>query len=226
MLCLWKHMTDKIILSRNHLPLLKEWMINNQTQYETAQFLMMQERLGFNPSYLVTFHYYHPDEVKKKQLVCKPGKNEFNHHLWNEKPKDKFARKRILDEDALIEDHQQIRNVILRDLYGIKRLNQTWKKEKFPHTLFVYEKGKSKVKYHTHLFLENKNLKYDTIEELDFVFNNKIRKKRRCFSNWKKIHIERVFSVKGALSYCNKETNSSNYSIDYQTSNLIHQYAN
>ena len=83
---------------------------------------------------------------------------------FNEKPKDKFARKRRLDEDALIEDHQQIRNVILRDLYGIKRLNQTWKKEKFPHTLFVYEKGKSKVKYHTHLFLENKNLKYDTIE--------------------------------------------------------------
>ena len=120
----------------------------------------------------------------------------------------------------------QIINVILRDLYCVKRLNQTLKKDKFPHTLFVYEKGKSKVKYHTHLFLENKNLKYDSIEALEFLFNTKIRKKRKCFSNWKKINIERVFSVKGALSYCNKETNSSNYSIDYQTSNLIHQYAN
>jgi len=219
-------MANKINLSRKHIPLLKEWMINNQTQYETAQFLMEKERLGFNPSYLVTFHYYHPDEVKKKELVSTINGNEFNHQLWNEKPKDKFARKRRLDEDALIEDHQQIRNVILRDLYGVKRLNQTWKKDKFPHTLFIYEKGKSKVKYHTHLFLEDKNLKYDSIEALDFVFNNKIRKKRKCFSNWKKIHIERVFSVKGALSYTNKETDASNYSIDYQSSNLPIKDAN
>ena len=112
MLCLWKHMANKINLSRKHIPLLKEWMINNQTQYETAQFLMEQERLGFNPSYLVTFHYYHPDEVKKKELVSSINGNEFNHQLWNEKPKEQFARKRRLDEDALIEDHQQIRNGI------------------------------------------------------------------------------------------------------------------
>ena len=135
-------MNKKINLLRNHKPLLKDWIIDNQSQYETAQFLMNQETLGFKPKYLVTFHYYHPDEVKKKELVSSINGNEFNHQLWNENPKDKFARKRRLDEDALIEDHQQIRNVILRDLYGVKRLNQTWKKDKFPHTLFVYEKGR------------------------------------------------------------------------------------
>ena len=37
----------------------------------------------------------------------------------------------------------------------------------------------------------------------------------------KNIHIEKVNDVKGALSYCNKETTSSHYSIDYQNSNLM-----
>ena len=58
-------------------------------------------------------------------------------------------------------------------------------------------------------------------EALDFVFNTKIRKSRKCFSNWKKIDIEEVKNVRGALSYCNKETNTSTYSIDYQNSNPI-----
>ena len=216
-------MNKKINLLRNHKPLLKDWIIDNQSQYETAQFLMNQETLGFKPKYLVTFHYYHPDENKKKILTMKDGKNNFNNTLWKESGKDKFIRKRRLDEDGLIEDHSQIRNVILKELYGIKRLDKT-DKEEFPHTLFVYEKGKSKVKFHTHLLLSSTSkLKFDTVESLEFIFNTKIRKKRKCFSNWKHIHIEKVFDVKGALSYCNKETDSSNYSIDYFNSNLISQ---
>ena len=45
-----------------------------------------------------------------------------------------------MDEDYFIEDTGQIKNVILKELYGIKRLNQTWKYE-FPNLMFFYEKG-------------------------------------------------------------------------------------
>ena len=54
-----------------------------------------------------------------------------------ESQKDKFIRQRRLDVDALIEDTSQIRNVILKELYGIKRLNQGYKYE-FPNTLFLH----------------------------------------------------------------------------------------
>ena len=213
-------MENKIKLLRQHKPLPNKWIIKNQSQYETAQYLMEQERLGFNPTYFITFHYFHPDEVKKKMMNIKDGKPNFSTQLWKENPKDKFIRKRRNDEDYFIEDTGQIKNVILKELYGIKRLNQTWKYE-FPNLMFFYEKGKSQVKFHTHLLIETKNIKYENKEALDFVFNTKIRKARKCFSNWKKIDIEEVNNVRGALSYCNKETNTSTYSIDYQNSNPI-----
>ena len=181
---------------------------------------MEQERLGFNPKYLVTFHYYHPDENRNKVMILKDGKTTFKEQLWKESQKDKFIRQRRLDVDALIEDTSQIRNVILKELYGIKRLNQGYKYE-FPNTLFFYERGKSHIKFHSHLLLPSKNLKYDYLQSLEFVFDTKIRKSRKCFSKWKKIHIEEVKNVRGCLSYLNKETNSSNYSIDYQNSNPI-----
>ena len=170
-------MDHKINLKRDHISLPNKWIIKNQSQYETSQYLMEQERLGFNPKYLVTFHYYHPDENRNKVMI-------------------------------------------LKELYGIKRLNQGYKYE-FPNTLFFYERGKSHIKFHSHLLLPSKNLKYDDLQSLEFVFDTKIRKSRKCFSKWKKIHIEEVKNVRGCLSYLNKETNSSNYSIDYQNSNPI-----
>jgi len=213
-------MNEKINLRRDHICLPNKWIIKNQTQYETAQYLMDQERLGFNPKYLVTFHYYNPDENRKRVLTLKDNKKTYTENLWKESSKDKFIRKRRLDPDSLVEDTKQIRNVILKELYGIKRLNQTWKYE-FPNTLYFHERGKSLIKFHTHLFLPSKNLKYDNLQSLEFVFNNRIRKSRKCFSNWKKIHIEEVKNIRSALSYCNKETNISEYSVDYQNSNPI-----
>ena len=224
MLCLWK--TMKINLKKTHIPLPNKWIINNQSQYETAQFLMEQEQVGIKPSFFITFHYYHPDEVKKQILTSKFGEFQKSNQLWKENPKEKFIRKRRLNEDDLEDDTKQIKNVILKELYGIKRLNQTWKYD-FPNLLFFHELGKSKVKFHTHLLLTSTEYfssgawRNNPSISLEDVFNNRIRKKRKCFSNWKKIHVKKVFDVRGALSYLNKETNSYNYSIDYTNSNTI-----
>ena len=226
MLCLWK--TMKINLKRTHIPLPNKWIINNQTQYETAQFLMEQEQDGFKPSFFITFHYYHPDEKDFSHLRYNNKTNEkrFYNSLWREQPKHTFIRKRRLNEDCLIEDTKQTKNVILKELFGIKRLNQTWKYD-FPNLLFFHELGKSRVKYHTHLLLSSTKYfssgawRNNSSVSLEDVFNNRIRKKRKCFSNWKKIHVEKVYDVRGALSYCNKETKTYNYSIDYTNSNPI-----
>ena len=90
-------MDKKITLIRSHISLPSKWIIKNQSQYETAQYLMEQERLGFNPTYFITFHYFHPDEVKKKMMNIKDGKPNFSTQLWKENPKDKFNRKRRID---------------------------------------------------------------------------------------------------------------------------------
>ena len=221
-------MDEKIKLSRKHYSLPNTWIINNQTQYETSQFLMEQERLGFNPSHFITFHYYHPDEKDFSHLRYndKTTKKRFYNSLWREKPKHNFIRKRRLNEFSVVEDTSQIKNVVLKELYGVKRLDKKSKYE-IPNLIFFHEKGKSQVKYHTHLLLSHtkyfKSGKWrkHPSQSLEYVFNNRIREKRKCFSNWKNIHIEEVYDVRGALSYCNKETNSSNISIDFQNSNLI-----
>ena len=138
-------MNDKIKLSRSHISLPNNWEIKNQSQYETSQYLMEQEALGFNPAYLVTFHYYHPDENKSQDNLLKDGRTTFKGNLWKESPKDKFIRNRRLDVDYLIEDTREIRNVILKELYGIKRLHFTFMKEErvilnFILTFFFQEK--------------------------------------------------------------------------------------
>ena len=100
-------------------------------------------------------------------------------------------------------------------------MDKEWKYE-IPYMLFFYEKGKSKVKFHTHLLLSSTSkLKFDTVESLEFIFNTKIRKKRKCFSKWKHIDIEKTNNTRGILSYCNKETTSTHLSIDYDNSNLV-----
>jgi len=221
-------MENKIKLLRTHKPLPNKWIIKNQSQYETAQFLMEQDTNDFKPCFCVTFHYYHPDENDycHTRHNNKTNEKRFYNSLWKQAPRDSFIRKRRLNEFDLIKDHKQIKNVILKELYGVKRLNKEYKYE-IPYMLFFYEKGKSKVKYHTHLLLsytdyfKSGDWRRSSLETLEDVFNNRIKPKRKCFSNWKNIHIEKVNDVKGALSYCNKETTSSHYSIDYQNSNLM-----
>lgn len=220
MLCLWKNMKHK-----KQLPIDKDY--GQQIKMATKNFLYEKEKLGFNPSHLVTIHYYHPDENDNchTRHNDKTNQKRFYNSLWKDPAKNSFIRKRRLNENDLITDHRQIKNVVLKELYGIKRLNKEWKYE-YPSCLFVYEKGKSKVKYHTHLLLSSTTYfksgawRNNPNQSLEDVFNQRISKKRKCFSNWKRIHIERVFDVKGALSYLTKETDASNYSIDYHNSIL------
>ena len=202
-------------------------MKTNQEQDETQLFLEYQLSLGFKPKYFVSFHYYHSTETSWKTIEEKKTLDFGNrigfkcrNGFWNEVEIDKAIDRKRNDYDCIVKDTKHIKNTILKYLYGIKRLNQTWKYE-FPNLFFFHEKGKVGLQYHTHLLMPEKNLKYKNEKDLYNYLNSNLRRKSNCFSKWKTIHIREIDSPLKAVSYVNKETNKFHNSLDYQNSHFI-----
>jgi len=201
--------------------------MKNQFQTETELFLKNQIKLGFNPKWFITFHYHHPAE-KCWKIIEEYKPFDFGNRIgfkcrngfWNEVEYYNSLERRRNDYDCIINDTSQIKNVMLNYLYGIKRLNQDWKYD-FPNMFFFHELGKVKLQYHTHLLIPEKNCKYKTQQELFQALNTTIRKKRKCFSKWKTIHIREIDNAELALSYVNKETCREHNSLDYENSIFI-----
>ena len=106
--------------------------------------------MGFDPKWMISFHYYHPVEqgtlIKETDKPLDFGDRycfKTKRDIWKEVPYYDYLVKRRNTEEKIYEDASQIKNVILKDLYGIKRLNQKWKYE-FPNLFFFHEKGKPK----------------------------------------------------------------------------------
>ena len=201
--------------------------MKNNEQFETELFLDNQLRLGFNPKWFITYHYKHPSENIK-------AIHETNNYLgfrdrisfktygdiWNQVSSYNNMERMRNSYESLIKDTSQIKNCILKYLYGINRLNQEWKKE-FPNLFFFHEQGKVRLQYHTHLLIPEKNCRFSNIDDLYNAFNHSIRKKRKCFSRWKQIHIREIDNPKLALSYVNKETTMKHNSLDFTNSIFI-----
>ena len=214
-----------IKLHKDHIPINSKVCINTQKDYEyyigILLYLHHQLELGVDPYWFITFHYQHPTEhIKtiretantfgfKDRIGYKPKSKT---SLWKEVASYNYWEYKRNDEDQVIKDASQIRNLILKYLYGIKRLNQTWK-HIYPNLLFFHEKGKTKLQYHTHLLIpKTKNL--TSQEDLYDFFNTQVRKQRKCFSKWKSIDITPVENKYGVVGYLNKETTSKHISFD------------
>ncbi len=219
------YVDSSIRLHREHTAINPKVCINTQTDYEyylgTLLYLREQLYKGVNPKWLITFHYQHPVEhIKSMKETDKPfgfgDRYGFKTYgsLWNQVANYNYWENKRNEEDNVIKDAAQIRNIVLKLLYGIKRLNQSWK-YKYPNLLFFHEKGKTKLQYHTHLLLPA-TTSYNNLEDLTDVFNSTIRKSRKCFSKWKRIDIRKInYEDKyEVIGYLNKETNSSHLSFD------------
>ena len=225
--------SSKINLHKKHIPLNSNLILNNQDEYdfhiETLLFLNNQIDIGFRPDYFITFHYRHPSE---RYSARRETKNPLGHKdrygmdtaktIWKEIPKYNYYDKRRNDDDLIVEDTYEIRNVIAKELYGISRINHL---DKFPPMFFFHELGKAKLQFHTHLLLpkinirNNRfNLKTITAKEIEYEFNNTIRGKRKCFSTWKHIHIRDIDNPYTAVSYVNKETTRHHIGLDFRNS--------
>ena len=219
---------DNIIkLHRNHIPLNPKVLIKTQQQYnfyiETLLYLLNQCDLGFDPSWFITFHYHHPSEnVKQINETC----NQYGWRdrisftskrpMWNEVSYYKhWAHRRNLEEQVIV-DTSKIKNVMLKTLFGIKRLNRA-DKYNFPNIFFFHEKGKTKLQYHTHLLLpQTKYLNNET--DLKDIFDTSIRKRCKSLSQWKSIDVKPVFNKQGLIGYLNKETDPNHISFDFYNS--------
>ena len=212
----------KINLDRNHTAINPKVCINTQQDYEHYMSVLVYlrnllETEVVKPKWLVSFHYSNDcDYIKPiKETDNKLGyKDRFGYKCFGDLWKTNYNNKKRENLDSIYKDARQIKNIVLKYLYNIKRLNQVWKYD-FPNILFFHELGKVKLQYHTHLILPETTL-YNTEEELKDVFNTAVRERSKCISKWKKIDVEEIepddkYSV---IGYLNKETTSKHLSFD------------
>ena len=209
---------------RDHIPIHENVYIRHQEDYDhhmaLLQYLMGQFNAGFREGILVTMHYQHPTEHgwNLRETANPLGHGDrysfkTKRSIWNEVKLYKHFEKHRNDLDQVSKDAKKVWNIMLKYLYGIKRLNQEWKGH-FPHNLTFHEKGKVKLQYHTHWIIEKKGLLYDSVEHVEEILKYYIKEKAQCASLWKPVHAEEIHDMKGAMSYLNKETKYDYMSLD------------
>jgi hypothetical protein len=219
--------TDTLIkLHRNHKPIHPKVCINTQKDYEyytaVMDYLYNQVEMGFTPKYLISLHYQNTSEyLKPLKETNKPygfGDRygfKTNRPLWHQVAWDDFIHYNRNDMDCVSVNASKIRNLILKILYGVKRLNRPDLYD-IPNIFFFHEKGKVKLQYHTHILLPECSF---TEEELKDLFNTTIRERCKCISRWKDIDVSPVkYDIDGVLGYCNKETRSTHSALDFSNS--------
>ena len=125
----------------------------NQYRYDSLLYLQEQLELGFDPKWLITYHYFTPEEVLK---VLRETENDHgfrnrygSKNLWNQVARDKWIKRRREELDWIIKDTSQIKNLELKHIYGVSRLNNL-DKYSIPPMLFFHELGKVNLQFHTH----------------------------------------------------------------------------
>lgn len=217
---------QSIRLSKDHKPIHSSICINKQIDYDyymaTLSYLYRQVELGFTPKYLVSLHYQHPVEHCQpvKLISRKYGYRDrygfkSKRNLWSEVAMYNFWEKWRNDNTKVEIDAGRIRNFILKELYGIKRLNRLDKYD-CPNIFFFHEKGRVKLQYHTHILLSECQF---GIEEMDDIFNTSLRQRCQCVSRWKRVDVKQIRgSVDGIINYLNKETSALHVALDFLNS--------
>ena len=205
----------------------------NKYKEETVGMLLHQLESGFNPQWVITYHYTHPYErVRAIKETNKPYgyKDRINYltggDMWKQVERDASMMRKRKSYSSLIKDTIEIQKVILQYLYDIKHPNKYWK-YKLPPLFFFHEKGRKETKndnftYHTHLILPGVKEEYNDKTTLKDIFSTSIRKRRKCFSQWKEIDVTEIYEPKGAIDYVIKETNRNHTSFDFMSSLIIH----
>lgn len=217
-----------IRFDKNHIPIHPKVLISTQEDYDyhmaSLQWLYQQIQWGFKPSWMITLHYSHPVElswqVKETRRPLGHGERVgfgTRHCIWDEVPAYRHWEKRRNDRLEVESDSRHIRNLILKRLFGVKRLDRT-DKYKVPNIIVFHEKGKAKLQYHTHILLpsiEGVKVHHD----LKTIFNEYMRKYCKAISRWKKIDVKPVDTRShGIMGYLNKETAGDHVSIDFTSS--------
>ena len=217
--------TDTSIIQQKYTP-------RNITQSDVRNFLRLQEELGYEAAWFITFHYFHPSELmssikERKGDISKGVIDQIGYRtpdgssLWKSSD-SKIIRMRN-DYDQVSIDCKRFINVLLKEVYGIPR-PQKYRGE-LPPILAFHEYGVEQ--YHSHLILpkpsHNHQYKSKRLHEeaaLTKLLNTKVRKKCKSISKWKDIDVREVDNQYGILGYLNKQTEPKHTSFDPMSSTL------
>ena len=217
--------TDTSIIQQKYTP-------RNITQSDVRNFLRLQEELGYEAAWFITFHYFHPSELmasikERKGDISKGVIDQIGYRtpdgssLWKSSD-SKIIRMRN-DYDQVSIDCKRVINVLLKEVYGIPR-PQKYRGE-LPPILAFHEYGVEQ--YHSHLILpkpsHNHQYKSKRLHEqaaLTKLLNTKVRKKCKSLSKWKDIDVREVDNQYGILGYLNKQTEPKHTSFDPMSSTI------
>ena len=217
--------TDTSIIQQKYTP-------RNITQSDVRNFLRLQEELGYEAAWFITFHYFHPSELmysikERKGDISKGVIDQIGYRtpdgssLWKSSD-SKIIRMRN-DPDQVSIDCKRFINVLLKEIYGIPR-PQKYRGE-LPPILAFHEYGIEQ--YHSHLILpkpsHNHQYKSKRLHEeaaLTKLLNTKVRKKGKSLSKWKDIDVREVDNQYGILGYLNKQTKPEHTSFDPMSSTI------
>ena len=209
--------------------------MNNIIIKESAyQLLQDQLRRGFEPKWFISFHYTEPSDSLTPQQEGNSNRvgfrdsdrglldPEVNFNLWN-RSGAYVAKERVRNTRDWVEHNtRDIKNKILKRLFNIKRLDK-WREHTYPPMLFFHERGKSKVKYHTHLVLPQTKLRSELFESnstdylkkvLEGNVPNGIKDRCKSISIDKSIDVLPVYNSSTLFSYLNKETTEEELPLD------------
>ena len=217
--------TDTSIIQQKYTP-------RNIHQRDVRNFLRLQEELGYEAAWFITFHYFHPSELmasikERKGDISKGVIDQIGYRtpdgssLWKSSD-SKIIRMRN-DPDQVSIDCKRFINVLLKEVYGIPR-PQKYRGE-LPPILAFHEYGIEQ--YHSHLILpkpsHNHQYKSKRLHEqaaLTKLLNTKVRKKCKSLSKWKDIDVREVDNQYGILGYLNKQTEPKHTSYDPMSSTI------
>jgi hypothetical protein len=205
------------------MPLTTE-QVDNPIRVATIQFLEDQQLRGFNPEWMITFHYASPDERGWNISQRTPSTGNplaRSAPLMLNRPKSQGIARARNDFFEVSQDAQHIRNLLQRAIWGIKRHEKI--DEQQTPMIFFHEKGGEEVQYHTHLLLGEMPVEFNTIESLEQVWKDHVIPKAQCLSRTNSVHIEFVEATTSAIGYLTKELQFRSEVVDYQASCLFRQ---
>jgi hypothetical protein len=193
----------------------------NPIHEATNKFLNQQGWRGFQPSWLITFHYGgNPTQRgwNNAQRVHTTGQlpSSATPSLFSDGSTS--ARTNFFN---VSKDAKHIRNLLRQAIWDVKRQDKV--DESQTPMIFFHEQGKLNLQFHTHLLLGTIPDKFKTIEAIECVLNDYVMPRAQCISRTNSIHIQSADSYLRAVGYLSKELSFRHDVVDYEASCLFRQ---
>ncbi len=196
---------------------------SNRAQVTVENYLLGQLRLGFRPSYLITYHFLSPEETVPKgsgiaSSSAPRNRRSTSNSVWNQTSPSNSCSRWQNDHALCSKNNRHLRNLIRRRHFGVTRLNRP-AAEKYP-MLFFLERGHG-LQLHGHLLLPEPHAPYKSVEALTKEWHGYLYRHSNCLSKVRLPHVTMVTDPVGVLDYLTKEVTANNSVVDFEASIFI-----